>query len=92
MDSITRENCKKVLNEVYEGEIEGFIERGDQFFSNLPNSNNEIEFSEHSPLNENKKAYQGNELRFFSSRKNRTSASRQAVIATLGVFIKNGRN
>ena len=52
MDSITRENCKKVLNEVYEGEIKGFIERGDQFFSHMPNSSDEIEFSEHSPLNE----------------------------------------
>ena len=52
MDSITRENCKKVLNEVYEGEIDGFIERGDQFFNHMPNSTDEVEFSEHSPLNE----------------------------------------
>jgi len=53
MDSITRENCKHVLNEVYEGNVEGFIERGDKFFGNMPNSNSEVVFSEHSPLNEN---------------------------------------
>lgn len=53
MDSITRENCKQVLNEVYEGDVEGFIERGDKFFGNLPNSNSEVVFSEHSPLNKN---------------------------------------
>ena len=53
MDSITRENCKHVLNEVYEGNIEGFIERGDKFFDNMPNSTDEVIFSEHSPLNEN---------------------------------------
>lgn len=29
MDSITRTGCKLVLNEVYEGEISGFVERGD---------------------------------------------------------------
>lgn len=52
MDSITRENCKHVLNEVYEGSIEGFIERGDMFFNNMPNSNEAIILSEHSPLSE----------------------------------------
>lgn len=52
MDSITRKDCKKVLNEVYEGDIDAFIERGDKFFEHMPNSNDEVEFSEHSPLNE----------------------------------------
>ena len=52
MDSITRENCTHVLNEVYEGELAGLISRGDQFFENMPPSNTEIQLSEHSPLNE----------------------------------------
>lgn len=52
MDSIARKDCKKVLNEVYEGKIEGFIERGNEFFDHMPNSNDEMEFSEHSPLND----------------------------------------
>ena len=50
MDSITRSNCKQVLNEVYEGEIEGFIERGDIFFGNMPKSTDEVLLSEHSPI------------------------------------------
>lgn len=50
MDSITRSNCKYVLNEVYEGNIDGFIERGDQFFNNMPKSNDDIKLSDHSPL------------------------------------------
>ncbi len=52
MDSITRENCKHVLNEVYEGDIDGLIERGENFFCNMPKSNDEILLSEHSPLND----------------------------------------
>lgn len=52
MDSITREGCKFVLNEIYEGHIKGFLERGDQFFSVMPNSDTEKELSEHSPLYE----------------------------------------
>lgn len=55
IDTIRR-NAKKLLNEVYEGDIEGFIKRGNQFFSLMPNSNYEVEFSEHSPLSEDKKA------------------------------------
>ncbi|OEE28159.1 GIY-YIG nuclease family protein [Aliivibrio fischeri] len=50
MDSITREGCDLVLNEVYEGDIDGFIFRGDQFFQNMPSSENEISLSKHSPL------------------------------------------
>jgi len=50
MDSITREGCKLVLNEVYEGDISGFLERGEQFFALMPNPDNERELSEHSPL------------------------------------------
>jgi len=52
MDSITRDGCKLVLNEVYEGEIQGFLERGEQFFSMMPNPDTEKELSEHSPLYE----------------------------------------
>lgn len=50
MDSITRSGCKLVLNEVYEGDINGFMERGDAFFSLMPNPDSERELSEHSPL------------------------------------------
>lgn len=52
MDSITREGCKLVLNEVFEGDIHGFIDRGDQFFSIMPTPDSERELSEHSPLYE----------------------------------------
>jgi hypothetical protein len=50
MDSITRQDCKLVLNEVYEGEVDKFIERGNDFFSRMPNPDNERELSEFSPL------------------------------------------
>jgi len=50
MDSITREGCKLVLNEVYEGDIAGFLERAERFFALMPNPENEKELSEHSPL------------------------------------------
>jgi len=50
MDSVTRTGCKLVLNEVYEGEIRGFLERGDAFFALMPNPDSERELSEHSPL------------------------------------------
>lgn len=50
MDSITRAGCKLVLNEVFEGETHGFLERGDAFFAIMPNPDSEKELSEHSPL------------------------------------------
>lgn len=52
MDSVTKEGCKLVLNEVYEGEVQGFIERAEQFFAVMPNPDSERELSEHSPLYE----------------------------------------
>jgi hypothetical protein len=52
MDSITREGCKLVLNEVFEGDIQGFIDRGDGFFAMMPTPDSERELSEHSPLYE----------------------------------------
>lgn len=52
MDSISREGCKLVLNEVYEGDIGGFISRGDAFFAVMPNPESERELSEFSPLYE----------------------------------------
>ncbi len=52
MDSISRERCKLVLNEVYEGDVDGFIARGDAFFSIMPNPETERELSEFSPLYE----------------------------------------
>jgi hypothetical protein len=50
MDSITREECKLVLNEVYEGDIKGLLERAEQFFALMPDPDTERELSEHSPL------------------------------------------
>lgn len=50
MDCITREGCKHVLSEVFEGEIEGFVSRGDAFFSQMPSPDSERELSEYSPL------------------------------------------
>lgn len=50
MDSVTRTGCKLVLNEVFEGEIQGFIERAEAFFTVLPPPDSERELSEHSPL------------------------------------------
>jgi hypothetical protein len=52
MDSITREGCKLVLNEVYEGDIAALIARGEAFFSLMPDPDSERELSEHSPLYE----------------------------------------
>ncbi len=54
MDSITRENCKLVLNEVYEGNLEGFFSRGDAFFNIMPKPDVERELSEYSPLYDTK--------------------------------------
>lgn len=50
MDSITRTECKLVLNEVYEGDLEGFVARGDTFFGLMPDPDAERELSPHSPL------------------------------------------
>ena len=50
MDSITREACKLVLNEVYEGDINGFLERAERFFALMPEPDKEKELSEYSPL------------------------------------------
>ena len=52
MDSITRDGCKLVLNEVYEGDIHSFIVRGDAFFALMPSPDTEKELSRHSPLYE----------------------------------------
>ncbi len=52
MDSITREGCKLVLNEVYEGDLDGFVARGNAFFAMMPDPDVERELSEFSPLYE----------------------------------------
>jgi hypothetical protein len=53
MDSVTRIDCKLVLNEVYEGDIQGFIERANDFFRVMPDPTTDIMLSEHSPLKKN---------------------------------------
>jgi hypothetical protein len=62
MDSITREGCKLVLNEVYEGDINGFIARGDAFFALMPLPETEKELSPHSPLFEVTDLVEGDSL------------------------------
>ena len=59
MDSITRKGCKLVLNEVFEGDISGFIDRGDRFFEMMPTPDSERELSEHSPLYESEEVGTG---------------------------------
>jgi hypothetical protein len=53
MDSITREGCTWVLNEVFEGDPESFVQRGDAFFALMPAPDSERSLSAHSPLQRN---------------------------------------
>jgi hypothetical protein len=55
IDSITREKCKLVLNEVYETEIEALLGRAEEFFSLMPDSSHQHSLSEHSPMKQRKK-------------------------------------
>ncbi|MGD2086322.1 MAG: hypothetical protein PVH61_09085 [Candidatus Aminicenantes bacterium] len=55
IDSITRENCKLVLNEVYEGDVDQFIERAKDFFALMPKTTHYPLLSEHSPMKKKKK-------------------------------------
>lgn len=50
MDSITRSDCELVLNEVYEGDVEKFLERANNFFAVMPSEKANKTLSEHSPL------------------------------------------
>jgi hypothetical protein len=50
MDSITRSDCALVLNEVFEGDPEAFVQRGNQFFGVMPKPDAVPVLSEHSPL------------------------------------------
>lgn len=50
MDAIAREDCCLVMNEVYEGDVDGFIKRGEEFFRQLPSQETAVRLSEHSPL------------------------------------------
>lgn len=50
MDSVTRTGCKWVLNEVFEGDPQGFIDRANAFFSVMPSAEEKRQLSEHSPL------------------------------------------
>lgn len=50
MDSITRSGCVWVMNEVFEGDPQGFIDRANAFFSVMPTSDEQKSLSEHSPL------------------------------------------
>lgn len=52
MDSIARSNCQLVLNEVYEGDVQGFMDRANAFFALMPSPDSERELSKWSPLSE----------------------------------------
>lgn len=52
MDSITSNGCHLVMNEVYEGNVQGFVDRGDRFFAVMPTEETKVPLSEHSPLTE----------------------------------------
>ena len=56
IDSITRENCMLVLNEGYEGDVDQFLKRANDFFELLPENERHPELSEHSPMRKKKKA------------------------------------
>ena len=56
MDSMTREGCSWVLNEVFEGDPEGFVQRGDAFFGLMPKPDAERSLSAHSPLRQGDEA------------------------------------
>lgn len=55
MDSITREGCTLVMNEVYEGDVESFVARAEALFALMPTSSTEIPLSENSPLRQSSK-------------------------------------
>ena len=50
IESITREGCALVLNEVFEGEPDGFVRRAEAFFELMPKPDIERTLSDHSPL------------------------------------------
>lgn len=56
MDSITRKDCVLVMNEVYEGDVDLFLQRANDFFNLMPNSNTTIDLSKHSPLRKNQES------------------------------------
>ncbi len=49
MASITRDGCRLVLNEVFDGDSKGFVQRGNDFFSRMPKPDSERVLSERSP-------------------------------------------
>jgi hypothetical protein len=56
MDSITRNGCSWVLNEVFEGEPKGFVQRGNEFFGLMPKPDAEYPLSTYSPLRQGDKS------------------------------------
>jgi len=55
IDSITREDCRLVLNEVYEGNIDALLNRANEFFELMPKRSHHHELSEHSPMKQRKR-------------------------------------
>ncbi len=52
MDSVTREGCSLVMNEVYEGNVESFVCRAEAFFAVMPCGSTKVPLAQSSPLRE----------------------------------------
>ena len=55
IDSITREGCKLVLNEVYEAGTKELLRRAKEFFALMPEYSHKKELSEYSPMKRKKR-------------------------------------
>jgi len=55
IDSITREECNLVLNEVYEADTTELIRRAEEFFALMPSRSHQQKLSEYSPMKSKKK-------------------------------------
>lgn len=55
IDSITRENCKLVLNEVYDADIAALLRRAEEFFALMPDRSHKHSLSDYSPMKQKKK-------------------------------------
>ncbi len=53
IDSITRTDCRLIRNGTYEGDIEGFVKRANDFFNVMPKDSLRPKLSDHSLLKKN---------------------------------------
>lgn len=55
IDSITRENCELVLNEVYEADTAELLNRAEEFFTLMPRRSHQHTLSDYSPMKRKKR-------------------------------------